>query len=239
VKLLTNLKAVAIDLDGTLFDDDPPPVSVIAKLRSVQEKGIVVMLCSGRALPYLTGVAKILGLKSPLIAEDGIIVFDQTTGKKHVMGDVKHLETIRKLAQDITEGVETKKPQHIKELIFTLEPNPDVPLQLLYEKALLIKKKHKLALNVSRSNQMVNILPEGANKGAALKKVAEIIGISCSEIAAFGDSLNDVSMLKASGFPVAIGNAEKEVKEVAKYVCKKNVGEGVLEALNLLFPDST
>jgi phosphoglycolate phosphatase (TIGR01487 family) len=238
VKLLSNkLKAVAIDLDGTLFDDNPPHVSVIAKLRSVQEEGIVVMLCSGRALPYLTGVAKILGLKGPLVAEDGMIVFDQTTGKKHVMGDVKQLKAIRRLAaQYITEGVETKKPQHIKELIFTLEPNPDVPLQLLYEKTLEIKKEHNLALNISRSNQMVNILPDGVNKGAALKKAAEIIGIPCSKIAAFGDSLNDLPMLKASGFPIAVGNAEREVKEIAEYVCKNSVGEGVLEGLNVLFP---
>jgi len=75
-----NLKAVAIDLDGTLFDDNSPPVSVVSKLRSVQAKGIVVMLCSGRALPYLTGVVKILGLNGPLVAEDGMIVFDQRTG---------------------------------------------------------------------------------------------------------------------------------------------------------------
>jgi phosphoglycolate phosphatase (TIGR01487 family) len=239
VKLLAKkLKAVAIDLDGTLFDDGPPPLNVIAKLRSVQEKEIVVMLCSGRALPYLTGVAKILGLKGPLVAEDGMIVFDQTNGKKHVMGNVKQLDAIRKLAaQYITEGVETKKPQHIKERIFTLEPNPDVPLQLLYEKVLAIKEKHNLALNISRSNQMVNILPDGANKGTALKKAAEIIGIPCSKIAAFGDSLNDLPMLKASGFPVAVGNAEKEVKEIAKHVCKNDVGEGVLEGLNFLFPE--
>ncbi len=233
-----NLKAVAIDLDGTLFDDNfPPPINVIAKLRSVQAKGITVMLCSGRALPYLTGVAKILGLNGPLIAEDGMIVFDQTTGKKYVMGDVKQLEAIRKIAsQQITEGVETKKPQHIKELIFTLEPNPNIPLQLLYEKTLEIKTHHNLALNISRSNQMVNILPDGTNKGAALKKATEIIGISCDQIAAFGDSLNDLPMLRASGFPVAVGNAEKEVKEISKYICNNDIGEGVLEGLNMLFP---
>ena len=238
MKLLPkNLKAVAIDLDGTLFDDNSPPVSIISKLRSVQAKGMVVMLCSGRALPYLTGVVKILGLNGPLVAEDGMIVFDQRTGMKHVMGDVKQLEAIRKLAaQYITEGIETKKPQHIKEMIFTLEPNPNVPLQLLYEKTLKIKKKYNLPLNISRSNQMVNILPDGANKGTALKKAAEMVGISCSEIAAFGDSLNDLPMLKVSGFPIAVGNAEKEVKEIAKYVCKNSVGEGVLEGLNVLFP---
>jgi len=91
-------------------------------------------------------------------------------------------------------------------------------------------------LNISRSNQMVNILPDGANKGTALKKAAEIVGVSCREIAAFGDSLNDLPMLKVSGFPIAVGNAEKEVKEIAEYICKNGVGEGVLEGLNFLFP---
>lgn len=237
MKLLNSIKAVAIDLDGTLFDGSPPSLTVVSKIRGVQARGISVMLCSGRALPYLTGVAKILGVNGPLIAEDGMIVFDQSNGRRYVMGDVKQLEEIRKLAlQHITEGVETKKPQHIKELIFTLEPNPNVPLQLLYEKALKIKEQYKLSLNISRSNQMVNILPDGANKGVALKKAAEIINVHTNDIAAFGDSLNDLPMLKVSGFPIAVGNAEKKVKEIAKYVCKNNVGEGVLEGLNVLFP---
>ena len=236
-QLPNNLKAVAIDLDGTLFDDGFTPVETIAKLRSVSAKGIIVMLCSGRALPYLTGVSKILGLNGPLIAEDGMIVFDQMTGKKYIMGDVKQLEAMRKIAsQQITEGIETKRPQHIKELIFTLEPNPNISLHLLYEKTLEIKKQHNLALNISRSNQMVNILPEGANKGVALKKAADIIGVACNEIAAFGDSLNDLPMLRASGFPIAVANAEKEVKEISKYICKNAVGAGVLEGLNMLFP---
>ncbi|MBI2127443.1 MAG: phosphoglycolate phosphatase [Thaumarchaeota archaeon] len=231
------MKAVAIDLDGTFFDDNPPLLDLIAKLREVQARGIIVLLCSGRALPYLTGVSKILGVDGPLIAEDGMIVYDQNSAQRYVMGDVKQLEEIRRLAsKHIKEGVETKKPQHIKELIFTLEPKPGVPLQTLYEKVLRLKEEWNLSLNISRSNQMVNILPYGANKGAALRKAAKILGIYCSEIAAFGDSLNDLPMLRESGYPVAVGNAEKTVKEIAKYIAKKPDGEGLLEALNALFP---
>lgn len=231
------MKAVAIDLDGTFFDDNPPLLDLIAKLRDIRARGTVVMLCSGRALPYLTGVSKILGVDGPLIAEDGMIVYDQINAKRYVMGDVKQLEVVRKLAPNlIKEGIETKKPQHIKEVIFTLEPNYGVSLQTLYEKVLKLKDERNLSLNISRSSQMVNILPYGANKGSALKKAAEILGIPCSEIAAFGDSLNDLPMLRESGYPVAVGNAEKEVKEIAKYIAKKPDGEGLLEALNALFP---
>lgn len=231
------MKAVAIDLDGTFFDDNPPLLDLISKLRDIRARGTVVMLCSGRALPYLTGVSKILGVDGPLIAEDGMIVYDQINAKRYVMGDVKQLEVVRKLAPNlIKEGIETKKPQHIKEVIFTLEPNYGVSLQTLYEKVLKLKDERNLSLNISRSSQMVNILPYGANKGSALKKAAEILGIPCSEIAAFGDSLNDLPMLRESGYPVAVGNAEKEVKEIAKYIAKKPDGEGLLEALNALFP---
>ena len=231
------MRAVAIDLDGTFFDDNPPLLDLIAKLRDIQGRGITVMLCSGRALPYLTGVSKILGVDGPLIAEDGMIVYDQINARRYVMGDVKQLEKIRELAfSRITEGIETKKPQHIKELIFTLEPNPGVPLLTLYDKVLKLKEEWNLSLNISRSNQMVNILPHGANKGAALKKAAEILGVPSSDIAAFGDSLNDLPMLRESGYPVAVGNAEKEVKEIAKYVAEKPDGDGLLEALNALFP---
>lgn len=232
-----NLKAVAIDLDGTLFDRNPPLLSVVSKLRDVQAKGLSILLCSGRALPYLTGASKILGVNGPLIAEDGMIVFDQRTGSRYIMGDTKQLKEIRKLAAEhIKEGAETRKPQHVKELIFTLEPNPGHSLQSLYKKVLEVKDRWNLSLNVSRSDLMVNVLPFGANKGTALKRAAEVLRISCKEISAFGDSLNDLPMLRISGFPVAVANAEKEVKDLAKFVCTKPDGEGVLEALNALFP---
>lgn len=50
-----------------------------------------------------------------------------------------------------------------------------------------------------------------ANKGNALRRFAEHLGLSLANCAAFGDGLNDLSMIEAAGMGVAMANAVPEV----------------------------
>jgi hydroxymethylpyrimidine pyrophosphatase-like HAD family hydrolase len=77
----------------------------------------------------------------------------------------------------------------------------------------------------------LEILPAGVNKGAALSKVSEITGVPLSDMAAFGDSNNDVEMIEAAGLGVAVGNALDNLKAVADYVAAADNGLGVAEGL--------
>ena len=52
-------------------------------------------------------------------------------------------------------------------------------------------------------------------------------GMSPDEVMAFGDSENDLTMLKAAGTGVAMGNALSEVKAAADMVTLSNDDEGV------------
>lgn len=54
-----------------------------------------------------------------------------------------------------------------------------------------------------------------AQKGTALLRLAALLGIAREETMAFGDDLNDVSMLKAAGLGVAMGNASPEALAAA------------------------
>lgn len=69
--------------------------------------------------------------------------------------------------------------------------------------------------------------PLRATKGNALKWCAEHFGFDMSELLAFGDSLNDVSMLEAAGTGVAMGNAREDVKAMGFPVCGSNEEDGV------------
>ena len=55
--------------------------------------------------------------------------------------------------------------------------------------------------------------------------------MALGEIAAFGDSNNDIEMLRAAGLGVAVGNALDNVKAVADYVAAADNGLGVAEGL--------
>ncbi|MCL1810259.1 MAG: Cof-type HAD-IIB family hydrolase [Clostridiales bacterium] len=69
------------------------------------------------------------------------------------------------------------------------------------------------------------------SKAEAMKAICGRLGIASEEVMACGDSPNDAAMLKAAGFPVAMGNAKDELKEIAKHVTSTNDEDGVAEAI--------
>ncbi|MBQ4580681.1 MAG: HAD family phosphatase [Clostridia bacterium] len=69
--------------------------------------------------------------------------------------------------------------------------------------------------------------PLRATKGNALKWCAQHFGFAMSELLAFGDSLNDVSMLEAAGTGVAMANAREDVKAMGFPICGSNEEDGV------------
>ena len=72
------------------------------------------------------------------------------------------------------------------------------------------------------SYEMVN---EDTNKGKAVLKLAEMLGVDKEHTAAIGDYYNDYEMLKQVGLPACCGQAPKGMKKIAKLVtCHCNHG---------------
>ena len=78
----------------------------------------------------------------------------------------------------------------------------------------------------------VEINSREANKGTALKKLAAYLGLPREETMAFGDDLNDVTMLREAGIGVAMGNASDTVKKAADHVTADCDHAGVAKALD-------
>ena len=72
------------------------------------------------------------------------------------------------------------------------------------------------------SYEMVN---EDTNKGKAVLKLAEMLGVEKENTAAIGDYFNDYEMLKCVALPACCGQAPKGMKRIAKLVtCHCNLG---------------
>ena len=69
--------------------------------------------------------------------------------------------------------------------------------------------------------------PVKATKGLALSSAARHLGISEKEITAYGDSLNDLSMLQTAGRSVAVANARPEILSFCSDICPSNQEDGV------------
>lgn len=72
---------------------------------------------------------------------------------------------------------------------------------------------------------------KGAEKGIALLKLGELLGIPAENIMACGDGSNDIAMIRDVGFGVAMANAIDEVKTAADYVTLSNDEDGVAKAI--------
>jgi len=68
----------------------------------------------------------------------------------------------------------------------------------------------------ARCLSILDILPRGVSKAAALKKLAARLGVDREEVMAIGDNWNDVEMLEWVGQAVMMGNAARELKTMAK-----------------------
>ena len=90
----------------------------------------------------------------------------------------------------------------------------------------LEKRFENIAVSTSVENN-VEINHAAANKGAALLRLAEHLGIDRSETAAFGDGLNDLSMIEAAGAGIAMENAHLDVKARADFITAGCDADGV------------
>jgi len=64
----------------------------------------------------------------------------------------------------------------------------------------------------------LEIISIDADKGSALVRLCDMLGLSLSSAMAIGDAMNDLGMVKAAGFGCAPANAVLEVKAAARYV---------------------
>ena len=70
-----------------------------------------------------------------------------------------------------------------------------------------------------------------AHKGNALRRFAEHLGLTLENCMAFGDGMNDFTMVEAAGLGIAMANAEPEVKRVAKDMVPSNDEDGVARGI--------
>ena len=69
------------------------------------------------------------------------------------------------------------------------------------------------------------------NKGVGLQKMAQLLDIPVAQTMAVGDTENDLAIIRAAGFGVAMGNATAAVKSAADYITTSNDEDGVATAI--------
>ncbi|EHF01528.1 hypothetical protein HMPREF1008_01152 [Olsenella sp. oral taxon 809 str. F0356] len=78
------------------------------------------------------------------------------------------------------------------------------------------------------SHRYLEFNPEGVDKGAGLRRLAELLGVGTEQTIGCGDSLNDLAMIRAAGVGVAVANASDGIELEADYHARSTNDDGVI-----------
>lgn len=81
-------------------------------------------------------------------------------------------------------------------------------------------------------NEWIDFMNLGINKGSGIRHLAEALDIDVADIAAFGDTYNDIPMLETVGHSYVMGNAAEHMHEHGKFLAPTNNEAGVLTVID-------
>ena len=83
-----------------------------------------------------------------------------------------------------------------------------------------------------------DVFSPAMNKMTALRMLAEQLSLDPENCVAFGDSRNDIEMIRWAGMGVAMGNSCQDLKDVADAVCGCSWEDGIANTLSALLPEA-
>lgn len=173
----------------------------------------------GKDLKYLYNLSKELNVN--------IHAFDNRGCITPKISEYTNLEVrINDIPLTVIDFSTIKEDDEIIKVMFVDEPNNlDEVIKRLPNK---VYEKYNV---VKSAPFFLEFLNKKADKWYGIKAVAKYLGIKENEIITFGDSENDMLMIKKSGLGIAMGNAIESVKKVAKYVANDNDKNGIASSI--------
>jgi hypothetical protein len=238
---MAKIRLVALDMDGTLLNDrqEVSPRNAAA-IRRALDAGVIVCLATGRGVQNVLSYTELLGLTTPMITVNGGEIWRRPHDlHRRIAMAAADVLRLRGLALEhgvwywayATDGVYNRdrwvEPEE------ALEDKTWLKFGYYEENVRVLERIRATAeswggFEISNSSPVnIELNPSGVSKGAALRELCGLLGIDPSETAAAGDSLNDLSMIRAAGLGAAMGGAQQKVKEAADIVLPGNNEDGV------------
>ncbi len=223
----TLIKALALDVDGTITDNKRRGcISAIDTIYKVESIGIPVIIATGNIICFTKALSTFLATSGGLVAENGGVIESNGLGK--VLGNFE-------ICEDAYHQLKSKLPvekvqnSHLRvsEIAITRKFPVETVKDILED----------FNVEIYDSKFAIHITDPSVNKGTSVKEVASDIGVKPSEILGIGDSENDIEFLSEVGIKIAVSNADQKLKDIADYVTQKTHGNGVKEAVERFIPE--
>ena len=256
------IKMVATDIDGTIlgnnFEFSP---AVINCIKDLTNKGIKVVLVTGRMHLAALKLAKKLNITTPIVSYQGGLIKEQN-------GNTLYEKTLNpERAKEVikwAKGNNIHINLYMDDYLYVENDNIAIkrytgerfiPYEVCNFDDLEIKNVNKiLAIDFENPDKVTGWveylkkqMPElyivkstpyfcevsspEAKKSCAVEFLSKYYNIKKEEILSIGDQDNDIELLKAGGIAVAMGNASKKLKACADYITDSIDNDGFVKAI--------
>ncbi len=202
--------------------------------RLIKSLGWNVVLSSGRSQPYMEAMTQALDLSTPYICENGACIFSTETGEYIYVNRSPELSAYRDSLESLDIGT------------LQFEPGKDNSLSFRVLRQGELVAAHEIAgwlaehclppstLRVTYSSCSIDVVPVNVNKESAAKFLVDTWHTDLQACHAFGDSNNDIELLRAVGHAGAPANASPVVKELVDFVSEHSDVEGLIDYLKVM-----
>lgn len=250
---LAGTTAVVLDVDGTIAGaDNLVSPRTRAVMRDIEERGVPVVVATGRTRDSVLEILEETGLRTPGISCNGAIVTDPVSGRdlrKQTMdpADVAamvrvHEETGAAITWWTTREVFATS-EDLRQVLLgfgapsvTLAQPParmpdDIVKTMCFgtpeEMDAAAPTIRRLTPRATRAMDHIwELSDERATKWTGVAEVFELLGVDAKGAVGLGDGENDVVWMEQIGLPVAMSNARPEAIAAARFVAGDFAEEG-------------
>ncbi|MBQ7840426.1 MAG: Cof-type HAD-IIB family hydrolase [Lachnospiraceae bacterium] len=248
---MTNIKIAFFDIDGTLIDMNKKCISekMLETLIRLKENNIVICIATGRSpvsLPKFAGVEfdAHLTFNGSYCFNKEHVIFSNPISQKDVKTIIRNAASINRPVSVATKtrlaanGKDEDLTEYYSFAKLELEIAEDfeaVACEDVYQIMMGCRENEYCTVLQDVDNaritawwdRAVDIIPANGGKGTGIEKVLEYYHFTKEEAIAFGDGNNDMEMLQAVGWGVAMENASEGLKQAADDICGHVADDGI------------
>lgn len=244
---------VFFDLDHTLLNDDSAIDEEITNaIDELRNNNVLPVISTGRNIYEITNVLSatkidtIVSGNGANVHLNGKEIFRNLIDKKLVREMIATAEPLGDAVQIMNDKdyrITKHTPTAIKnyQYINAIIPGTDIEDFLDNQDVMMMVvstvghdeayDKFKKYFNITRNTPYsVDVVSKGTSKQSGIEYLLNALNTQIPTFA-FGDGLNDLSMLQFVDHPVAMGNGINEAKQVAEFVTTANTDHGIVNGL--------
>lgn len=240
-----NIRAIIVDLDGTLLHTDKSISTYTLKtLEKCKEQGISIIVATARPYRNTLPYTKMVEFDAMVVSNGARIVY-QRKREERIIPKETALKFVQALAQhdnlritlETSDSAYSNYPVAEYWTIIAKDLAPIIEEEMILkvlvhldtkETQAIVQKEMSESLHYSISQgYLMQIMDTSATKWNGVKTILEHLQCDIADAVYFGDDNDDIGPIRSCGLGVAVANGIPAVKAVADAITESNDHDGV------------